>query len=130
MQKSLGHGGLARTIGLVALAAACGSDDDGLASQHDKWREQRPAQYVIQTCGTGFNSPDCSVSAVESNTDPDPVDGMFDRLENTDCDITKLTFDPTYGFITEYYLDCSEEGYGAVVRCFEPDTVDTSRCGS
>lgn len=131
MQKPIGHTGTARSIGLVALAAvACGSDGDDVASQHAKWREQRPEQYVIQTCNTGFGGQGCSVRAVDGSSDPDPIEDMFDRVQMTDCDVTTLTFDPTFGFMTEYYLDCSEEGYGSVVRCFVPDTLDTTRCES
>ena len=117
-------------IGLLA-SMACGDSDPDLGAEREKWRELRPEQYVIETCGTGFLPRACSVQAIDGDAEPGPVESMFDAVDNeSDCDVTTLSFDPTYGFITEYYFDCSEEGYGAVVRCFEPDTLDTSACGS
>ena len=116
-------------VGLFA-SMACGGSDPDVGAEREKWRELRPAQYVIQTCGTGFGSQGCGVQAVDGDSEPGPVEDMFDAVDESECDVTKLSFDPTYRFITEYYLDCGEEGYGAVVSCFRPDTLDTSACGS
>jgi hypothetical protein len=118
-------------IGPFALALmACNGNPD-VAEQRESWHERRPEQYVIETCGTGFVQAGCVVRAVNGESENDPVESMFDAVEDPgDCDVRELRFSPSFGYVAEYYLDCGEEGYGMEVRCFQANTLDVSRCGS
>ncbi|WP_437812922.1 hypothetical protein [Sorangium sp. So ce1078] len=141
-----------KTLGVVAmgywLLTGCGGPDfDG---NRAKWRTDRPEEYVISICGTGFASGDCTVAAVSGDTvvrsgsgapdrgwtfaempeQADPVEALFDRaeLESDDCELTHIEFDERYGYVTDYAMRCGQEGSGEEVTCFQPDTSDVTRC--
>jgi hypothetical protein len=66
-------------------------------------------------------------------SDPrEPIAAMFDRAEasgsNKDCKVTKLSFDDTWEFVSEYFAECGEEGSGEVVTCFVPNSQDIDAC--
>lgn len=135
--------------GCWLLAGCNGADfDDNRA----KWRADRPAEYVIQICGTGFNGG-CTLAAVSGDTvvatahsgidaprgdwtfaeapeQADPVEALFDRAEreSDSCELRSVRFDDRYGYVADYYWDCGEEGSGEEVTCFQPDTSDVTRC--
>jgi hypothetical protein len=44
------------------------------------------------------------------------------------CDVRKLSIDPQYGYIAEFYLDCGQEGWGQRVDCFHEGTTDVAVC--
>ena len=51
----------------------------------------------------------------------DMVEQVFGRIGN-------FELDPVYGYPSQIYFSCAQEGWGLRVTCFEPDTVDGSRC--
>ncbi|WP_437967492.1 hypothetical protein WMF04_49455 [Sorangium sp. So ce260] len=141
-----------KTLGVVAmgcwLLAGCGGPDfDG---NRATWRADRPEEYVISICGTGFAGGDCTVAAVSGNTvvrsgigapgggwtfaetpeQADPVEALFDRAERQSdaCELTRIEFDERYGYVADFYVSCGEEGSGEQVSCFQPDTSDVTRC--
>lgn len=144
-----------RTLGVMAmgcwLLAGCGGPD--FDENRSKWRADRPEEYVISICGTGFEGG-CTLAAVSGDTvvatarsgtkapsvgdwtfaeapeQADPVEALFGRaaLEGEGCELTRIDFDDRYGYVADYYWDCGEEGGGERVACFEPDTSDATRC--
>lgn len=137
-------------MGCWLLAGCSGHDFDG---NRAKWRDNRPEEYVISICDTGF-SVGCTLAAVSGDTvvaaadgasrDPsaggwtfaqepeqaDPVEALFDRAEigSDVCELTHIRFDDRYGYVVEYSLKCGMEGSGERVACFQPDTSDATRC--
>ncbi|XXX76832.1 hypothetical protein WMF30_55200 [Sorangium sp. So ce134] len=144
-----------RTLGLMVmgcwLLAGCGGPE--FDENRAKWRADRPEEYVISICGTGF-SGGCTLAAVSGDTvvaaassglrtpsagdwtfaetpeQADPVEALFDRaeIEGESCELTRIDFDGRFGYVAEYYRDCGEEGSGEHVACFLPDTSDATRC--
>ena len=136
-------------LGCVCSVLGCSRDDDSVVEKHQTvWESKRPAEYVIQVCGTGF-SGGCLVYAVSDQkviaassklgdgawtaSDPqshdEPVAGLFRGARAHDgCDRTRLAFDADFGFVTDVYFDCGEEGFGQKVSCFEPNSVDPTVC--
>ncbi|WP_437577208.1 hypothetical protein [Sorangium sp. So ce887] len=144
-----------KTPGVVAmgcwlLAGCSGPDFDG---NRARWRADRPEEYVISICGTGF-ARGCTLVAVSGDTvvatahspsdapsgsdwtfaeapeQADPVEALFDRAagESEDCELTRIRFDDRYGYVADHYKDCGEEGSGEQVTCFQADTNDVTRC--
>jgi len=141
-----GRGGSARrTEDPVPVADSAGSP-----SNVEAWQARAPEQYVIRTCGYGLGPPACSIAAVDQGqlvsrsnrflpdepwaTAPiddgtDPVESLFDEAgRSIDGCTTSFELDPVYAYPSQIYFDCGEEGWGVRVTCFEPDTVDASRC--
>ncbi|WP_437592361.1 hypothetical protein [Sorangium sp. So ce1000] len=139
-----------KTWGLVVmgcwLLAGCGGPD--FDENREKWRADRPAEYVISICGTGFEHG-CTLAAVSGDTvvavahgasgdwtfadapeQMDPVEALFDRAahESDDCELDSVRFDDRYGYVADYYRNCGVEGSGERVTCFHPDTSDVTRC--
>ncbi|WP_437801178.1 hypothetical protein [Sorangium sp. So ce693] len=136
-------------MGCWLLAGCSGPDFD---ENRAKWRADRPEDYVISICGTGFDrgctlaavSGDTVVAAAHSEFDEptsgdwtfdeapdqaDPVEALFDRAEReSDCELRDVFFDDRYGYVAYFYKDCGEEGGGSRVACFQPDTSDVTRC--
>jgi hypothetical protein len=126
---------------------------DGAARQPPsvgEWQARAPERYVIRTCGYGAVPPSCTVEAVDdgrlvsrSNSslsgEPwasapiddgnEPVAALFDQAGRSieGCS-TSFELDPIYAYPSQIYFDCGEEGWGVRVTCFEPDTLDSSRC--
>ncbi|WP_438043004.1 hypothetical protein [Sorangium sp. So ce128] len=136
-------------VGCWLLAGCSGPDFD---ANREKWRSDRPAEYVISICGTGFDGG-CTLAAVSGDTvvatarsgidtprgdwtfaeapeQADPVEALFDRAarEGDDCELDSVLFDDRYGYVADYYRDCGEEGGGEEVTCFQADTSDVTRC--
>jgi hypothetical protein len=145
--------GFATMVGGLWVVA-CGGVDADLAANREKWERERPDEYLIVTCGTGFD-PGCSLSAVSAGTvveqahswdrapqgddwtlsedvpkAGDPVEDLFDAAEHQgdDCSLRRISFDDEFGYVNDYYADCGAEGGGQKVMCFEPDTVDVTVC--
>ncbi|KYF76202.1 hypothetical protein BE17_06690 [Sorangium cellulosum] len=133
------------------LLAGCGGPD--FDENRQKWRADRPGDYVISICGTGFEVG-CTLAAVSGDTvvatarsgvrspsagdwtfaeapeQADPVEALFGRAEREggDCKRTRIDFDDRYGYVADYYQVCGTEGSGERVACFQPDTSDATRC--
>lgn len=138
--------------------SGCSSDDTSeplahLSAQLAEWHSKRPTQYVIVTCGTGFDPKFCVRAAIEGDdvktaktsgfsrtplTDANPADvkepigDLFEQarhaLDNEKSCEVRLEFDPRYGYLSSYYSDCGEEGGGRAVECFAPGTLDLAAC--
>ncbi|WP_441288709.1 hypothetical protein ACSRUE_43465 [Sorangium sp. KYC3313] len=134
------------------LLAGCG--DRGFDDNREKWRANRPEEYVISICGAGFEPLGCTLTAVSGDTvvaaarsqsdapssgdwtfiaepeQADPVEALFNDAEDAGdhCELRDVYFDDRFGYVTYYYNDCGEEGGGVQVRCFQPDTSDATRC--
>lgn len=116
----------------------------------EQWQARAPKRYVISICGYGASAPGCSVVAVDEGrlvsrsnrflpSDPwvpapigdaqEPVASLFDEAgRSIDGCTTSFELDPVYAYPSRIYFDCGEEGWGVQVTCFEPDTLDSSRC--
>ncbi|HWO09315.1 MAG TPA: hypothetical protein VNN80_07540 [Polyangiaceae bacterium] len=116
----------------------------------EKWQARAPERYVIRTCGQGAAIPSCSIEAVDEgrlvsrslrflpdepwepapiDDGQDPVADLFDEAgRSIDGCTTSFELDPVYGYPSQIYFSCAQEGWGLRVTCFEPDTVDGSRC--
>ena len=116
----------------------------------EAWQARAPERYIISTCGIGFGIPSCSVEAVDEGrlvsrstrflpSEPwvtaaiddgiEPVASLFDQAgRSSDGCTTSFELDPVYAYPSQVYFDCGEEGWGVRVTCFEPDTLDSSRC--
>jgi hypothetical protein len=116
----------------------------------EQWQARAPERYVIGTCGYGAAVPACSVEAVDEgrlvsrssrflpgepwtttpiDDDTDPVASLFEQAgRSIDGCTTSFTLDPIYAYPSQIYFDCGQEGWGVRVTCFEPDTLDASRC--
>jgi hypothetical protein len=132
--------------------AGCG--EENFDQERERWRRERPDEYVIVVCETGLEVG-CTLEAVSGATivthaftlvesygpddwvlsedyprPGDPVEALFDRAEGAsgDCDLDRVSFDDEFGYVEDYYLDCGEEGGGRRVTCFAPDTVDITKC--
>ena len=130
-----------------------GAVDDSAEAQpsmEKRWRARAPEQYVITTCSYGAAPPSCALDAVEAGrlvsrstrflpgepwvpapTDgaQEPVASLFDQARrSTDGCTTSFELDPVYAYPSQVYVDCEQEGWGVRVTCFEPDTLDGSRC--
>jgi hypothetical protein len=116
----------------------------------DEWQARAPERYVIRTCGYGAAPPACTVEVADegrlvsraNRSWPDepwasapiddgnePVASLFDEARRPieGC-TTSFELDPVYAYPSQIYFDCKEEGWGVRVSCFEPDTLDSSRC--
>jgi hypothetical protein len=133
----------------LALAGCAGADVD---ASREQWNSNQPSEYVIEVCGTGLAPRSCRLYAVADRHiveareehlgdkgwfdadpagQPDLVLGMFRAVEQAkSCSVRHVSFDATYGYVTDYYLDCGEEGYGQEVTCFTAGTRDLSVCGN
>jgi hypothetical protein len=136
-------------VAILCVSTGCGGDDNHSVDEHQSaWEAKRPAEYVIGVCGTGL-SRGCTLSAVANDqvvaarskvgndawTDSevtegeDPVSALFRGARaKEDCDRTRLAFDERYGFVSDVYFDCGEEGYGTRVSCFAAGTTDFAEC--
>jgi hypothetical protein len=130
---------------LLVFVVACGSSDPSKEELREDWQARAPERYVAKVCGTGFGPRLCRVSAVENHqpletfgedfdhvwtrVEPmDPIERMLDSLgEHPSCD-QRVETHRQYGFPTEVYFDCNEEGFGNEVTCFVPDTLDLRVC--
>ena len=135
-------------LGLLAVLA-CGGDPAGEDTDWQQlWLETAPQQYVAKVCSTGFTVPSCTISAVDAGVavaeqyqvadDPwqdevppsDVVAGILNaatRDPEQGCK-RRVTQHETYAFPSSVYSDCGEEGWGIMVSCFVPDTLDLERC--
>jgi hypothetical protein len=131
----------------VGLAGCSGAGDTSIADHQAEWTASHPEQYVIEVRGTGF-VPGRTVAAVSGGhvvaarvgitssleqADPAtielPVEQLFrSASQNSGCKLATLSFDEQYGYVTEYFWDCGEEGGGEKVTCFKPATIDLSAC--
>jgi hypothetical protein len=129
----------------LVFVVACGSSDPSEEELREDWQARAPERYVAKVCGTGFLPDLCRVSSVEnhvpletfgedfdhvwSRVEPlDPIERMLNSAgERTSCD-RRIETHPQYGFPSEVYFDCNEEGYGNEITCFVPDSLDLSAC--
>src|SRR5688572_24404713 len=109
------------------LLVACAGTDAEFDENRQKWRSERPEEYVIVACGTGFDGG-CSLFAVSgenivasahsTNRSPsgddwtfaedlpkpgDPVEDLFDVAQNLggDCSFRTLSFDDDFGYVDD-----------------------------
>jgi hypothetical protein len=116
----------------------------------EAWQARAPRRYVISTCGYGFSVPACSVEAVDEgrlvsrsnrflpgepwvpapiDDGQEPVASLFEEMgRSIDGCTTSFELDPVYAYPSQIYFSCAQEGWGVRVTCFEPDTLDASRC--
>jgi hypothetical protein len=125
-------------------------DGNAGTQPRSEWQARAPERYVISTCGYGAGVPSCSVEAVDEgrlisrsnrflpgepwapapiDDGTDPVASLFDQAgRSIDGCSTSFELDPIYAYPSQIYFDCGQEGWGVRVTCFEPDTLDGSRC--
>jgi len=142
------------SLGVSLVLSACGGGAGGptqaVEDHREQWSSSHPQDYVIEICETGF-ARGCTLGSVSggqvvaqrtgqapgelSDTVPsseEPVAALFARVDaaagSKNCSVSRLTFDPNYGYVSEYYSDCGEEGSGEQVTCFKPDSLDLSSC--
>ncbi len=141
-------------LALAVLLASSACDDESAKSvlerQREVWNERRPERYVVQVCGTGFNTG-CErvavdgdqVTAAQTSTlartrwqsigdpsaHPEPISELFDgALTQKRCVLKELEFDREFGFVAAYYHDCEDEGIGAEVVCFVEGADSLEAC--
>ena len=129
----------------VVCALACGGSAD-VGEMREQWSDSAPERYVVKTCNTGFAARVCNISAVERQQPvlteeqhaqgtwtpvQPPVDligRLFDRAESaTSCE-RSVTADSVYGYPSDVYFNCGEEGSGVEVACFAADTLELETC--
>lgn len=123
-----------------------------LARYRKQWNVNKPNEYVIETCDTGFLGGGCTRYAVveskvvaamsywnyEENKNweviadvsdvEEPVEGMFRSARSDVENLTTLEFDQEWGFVREYYGQYGTEGGGQIVKCFMANTDDLTNC--
>jgi hypothetical protein len=136
---------------LTVLVACSGEEDESIARNRARWARSAPDQYVIAGCNTGF-SRSCSREVVvsgrvvaaevaleagaawapldDASTWTDRAAAMFDDAADHSGSLRLLQFDAEWGFISEYYVDGGEEGWGGRITCFLPERVDLQSCSA
>jgi hypothetical protein len=113
-----------------------------LASQRSQWEALAPTQYVLKICNTGFNTPGCTLAAVEAGVvmaaeqrafngewmattlAAEPISGMFDAASSA----FELELDDDYNYLSSYTQRNLSESWGERVTCFVPDSADLEVC--
>ena len=138
-------------VGAALSCWGCGATTAEEIEEHrQEWLAKQPQAYVIEICGTGLDCC-CELSAVSAGEvtaartafrgqpfqdvapgQVEPVNALFDRAVSAaradSCELSGLSFDATYSYVSQYSVDCGEEGGGEKVACFKPNTVDLSEC--
>jgi hypothetical protein len=135
-------------LGSFGVLACGGAETESGLDAKQRWLDRAPQQYVAKSCSQGFVAPTCTVSSVEAGeaveTQVQDLSGAWQAEEPArdvvDEILSESTGDtgdgcerrvephPTYAFPAEVYFDCSEEGWGLAITCFEADTLDLARC--
>jgi hypothetical protein len=140
------------SVTVMALVSCGGSGDERVARQRRLWEERRPEAYVVQVCDVGGYLHGCSraavqgreVTAAQRQTRPDasfepvddlsqfaePIDRLFDVAtgDSEHCRLESLQFDPDFGYVSAYHVDCGEEAGGERVACFVANTRRLEEC--
>ena len=143
---------LVGALALLATGLGCGGSvpdlvaAQRLTAEHQRWDASHPARYVIGICGTGLANG-CNRMAVSAGrvvgaqnlmaawsdvpspeTLPEPVAALFASAGASEGCTTRTLAFATEHYITEYYLDCGEEGHGERTNCFAEDTTSLDAC--
>jgi hypothetical protein len=126
--------------------SGCGAAGDPVAEHEMQWAESRPPTYVAEVCATGFAFGCTRVAVtgekviaarrgeardlqfVDPATIEEPMGRLFRAVRESRCTVKNVSFDERFGYVTEYYQDCGEEGDGEKVTCFVPASVDLAVC--
>ena len=137
-------------LGASLLGGGCADDPVKELEEHrQEWLAKHPQDYVVEICGTGLSCC-CSLNAVSGGQvvasrsklrgqdykdgpiAGEPIATLFDQVarevSSDNCDLEALQFDAKYSYVSDYYCSSGEEGGGAKVTCFQPDTTDLTAC--
>lgn len=120
--------------------------------QHERWRAERPARYVLEVCSSERND-DCQRIAVEDDAVvaaqvgsrattwtsagdvsgwEEPVERMFAATseQREECILKQLEFDAKFGFVGQYEYQCRHvaDDHGEEITCFVEDADSLEVC--